>query len=369
MNSGSDNKLEELTAAFALSGPIQSIKPFGSGHINDTFLIKTERGPNYLLQRINHQVFTNVEGLMSNMNLVTQHLRQALKKNGNTQFTTPEIILTREGKLYHQDLQGQYWRVMTFIEGGVSYDQVTSEEQAFQAGYAFGYFQKLLADLPANQLTETIPDFHNMDWRFSKFHQVLKDDPVGKKSDVAAEIDFALAHQSEMVAWHQKAVDQTFPQRITHNDTKFNNVLLDRDTQRALCVIDLDTVMPGVVGYDFGDAIRTIVNTAVEDEPNINEINVHLSYYRAFTEGFLGEVGTVLTKSELKFLPFSAHYMTFIMGLRFLTDYLEGNVYYKVQYPEHNIQRARAQFALVSRLESVASEIREMLHQVANDFY
>lgn len=365
MRSVSDTNLAKITAAFSLNEPVQSNKPYGSGHINDTFLINTQGGTQYLLQRINHEVFTNVSGLMSNMSLVTQHLRKALKSVGNSQFTTPQIIGTNENKLFYQDQQGQYWRMMTFIERGVSYDQVTSDEQAFQAGYAFGYFQKLLADLSASQLTATIPDFHNMARRFSKFHKVLRDDPVGKKGEVAAEIEFALAHESAMIAWYQRTVDNTFPQRITHNDTKFNNVLLDRETQQAICVIDLDTVMPGVVGYDFGDAIRTIVNTAAEDEPNVDKIDVNLSFYRAFAEGFLGEVGSVLTKFEIQYLPFSAHYMTFIMGLRFLTDYLEGNVYYKVAHPEHNRYRARAQFTLVSRLEELSSEIENMLFRIA----
>ena len=168
-----------------------------------------------------------------------------------------------------------------------------------------------------------------------------------------------------MIDWYQQSANPNFPQRITHNDTKFNNVLLDQDSQEAICVIDLDTVMPGVVGYDFGDAIRTTVNTAAEDEPDVEQINVDISYYRAFTRGFLGEVGSVLTQTELKYLPYSAHYMTFIMGLRFLTDYLEGNVYYKVQYPDHNRYRARAQFTLVSRLEELSTEINTMIYQIA----
>lgn len=367
MSSGKTGPAAEVVNAFHLVGEVESVEPFGSGHINDTFLITTNQDVKYLLQRINHRVFTDVAGLMRNMQLVTQHLREKLDEDISHQFTTPEIIPTRDGKLYYQ-ASDDYWRVLSYIPNSVSYDLVTSEEQAFQAGYGFGYFQKLLNDLPADFLAITIPDFHNMESRFQKFHRAISEDAVGRKSQVRVEIAFALERQAAMESWYRLVADQVFPLRVTHNDTKFNNVLLDQYSQQAICVIDLDTVMPGVVGYDFGDAIRTIVNTAEEDEEDLAKINVNQSYYRAFAKGFLQELGPFLTQAEKENLAFSANYMTFIMGLRFLTDYLQGDVYYKVQHPEHNLLRARNQFTLVSKLEESVEEINGSLNQLFSKY-
>nr|WKN37225.1 aminoglycoside phosphotransferase family protein [Tunicatimonas sp. TK19036] len=367
MSATNSYPIAKIIQAFDLEEKEFSLAPFGSGHINDTFLVDGDGDQRYLLQRINHEVFKDVDGLMHNMAKVTAHLRRSLDREGNANFTTVQLIPTRKGDLYHQDDEGRYWRVQTFISNSTSYDLVTTDEQAFQAGAAFGYFQKLLRDMPADGLKETIPNFHNMESRFEKFHRVLDADPEGKKVLTSNEIDFALQRQEAMLGWHQLVKDQVLPLRITHNDTKFNNVLLERRTQKAICVIDLDTVMPGVVGYDFGDAIRTIVNTVEEDETDLTKIEVNLSFYEAFAKGFFKEIGDFLTEAEIRHLPFAAHYMTFIMGLRFLTDYLEGNVYYKVRHPLHNIQRARAQFALVAQLEKYSSQTEEIMRRLSKE--
>ncbi|MEM6842456.1 MAG: aminoglycoside phosphotransferase family protein [Bacteroidota bacterium] len=361
MNSGGKISLDKVLTAYFPDTSYNSVIPFGSGHINDTFLITNSAAEKYLLQRINHRVFQNIDGLMNNMERVTRHLQQKLAGRANSHFTSVQIIPTTQKKLFYQDEQGNYWRIITFIPNSVTYDLVTSEEQAYQAGYAFGYFQQLLSDVPGSDLVETIPQFHDMKSRFAKFDLAREVDSADRVKTAKPTIDFALSRREEMIAWHELVTQSGFPRRVTHNDTKFNNVLLEKSSQKAICVIDLDTVMPGVIGYDFGDAIRTIANTAEEDEPDLTKISVDLDYYCAFARGFLKESGQQLTTLEKKSLLFAPNYMTFIMGLRMLTDYLQGDVYYKTNHSEHNLQRAKAQFALVTKLEEAATQTRGVL--------
>ncbi len=358
--------LENILAVYFADSHLASVEPFGSGHINDTFLVAHSSGEKHLLQRINHQVFNDVAGLMSNMERVTQHVQQALKNRNDTHFTTLRIIPTLQGSLFYRDQSGNYWRIITFISNSVAYDLVTSPEQAHQAGYAFGYFQQLLGDLPGDTLQETIPQFHAMDNRFRIFDQALEADVVHRVKQAEPEIAFALSRRQSMIEWQTLVSQPAFPRRVTHNDTKFNNVLLDKKSQRAVCVIDLDTVMPGVIGYDFGDAIRTIANTALEDETELEKVAVNLKFYKAFAQGFLGEVGSKLDKQELESLHFAPNYMTFIMGLRMLTDYLQGDIYYKTNHAEHNLQRAKAQFALVRKLEEASAQTQQILNSIRN---
>lgn len=361
--------VEEIIRNFQIRGGRFLCQPYGSGHINDTFLVRNiGGGTDYLLQRINHQVFTNVEVLMDNIWRVTHHIQQklALPENESSNFETVSIIPATQGKLYFQDANGLFWRMLTFVPHSTSYDVVRSEAQAFQAGKAFGKFQALLYDLPGEELKETIPDFHNMESRFEKFFQALEADLAGRRSSVEKEINFVLERQQEMLDMYQHIKKGDLPLRITHNDTKFNNVLLDQETQQAVCVIDLDTVMPGVVHFDFGDAVRTIANTAAEDEKDIKKIKVNLQFYEAFAKGYLQEAGFFLTKVEIEYLAFSSHYMTFIMGLRFLTDYLFGDVYYKIHHPEHNIQRVRAQFELLNCMEKLHPTMKAIIYQLVN---
>ncbi|WKN42793.1 phosphotransferase enzyme family protein [Tunicatimonas pelagia] len=359
-----DLPLGNILAAYFSDFSSISARPFGSGHINDTFLLTHLSGERYLLQRINHQVFKDVAGLMINIDQVTRQVQRALKKRDDTRFTTLRIISTLEGGLFHLDQSGNYWRIITFIPNSITYDLVTSTEQAFQAGYAFGYFQQLLSDMPGDTLQETIPKFHAMDYRFSNFDKAVEADLVHRVKQATPEIAFALARKQEMLDWQAVVSNPEFPRRVTHNDTKFNNVLLDQGSQRAVGVIDLDTVMPGVIGYDFGDAIRTIANTAEEDEADLSKISVNLDYYRVFAQGFLEESGQQLTELEKKSLHYAPNYMTFIMGLRMLTDYLQGDVYYKTNHSGHNLQRAKAQFELVAQLEKSASQTQQILTEV-----
>lgn len=367
MKSQNTYAVTEIIRNFEIEGQRFSCMPYGSGHINDTFLIRNlDASPDYLLQRINHQVFKDVEALMTNIWQVTNHINQklALPENKDTGFQTITIIPDIHGQLYYQDAEGYFWRMQTFIPHSISYDVVSSDAQSFQAGKAFGKFQALLYDLPGETLKETIPDFHNMESRLAKFTQALEADSTGRRSSVEKEIHFIWERQQEMLAMYQHISNGDFPLRITHNDTKFNNVLLDKNTQQAVCVIDLDTVMPGVVHFDFGDAVRTIANTAAEDEKDTEKIRVNLQFYEAFARGYLQETSFFLSSVEIEHLWFSAHYMTFIMGLRFLTDYLSGDVYYKIQHPEHNLQRVRAQFKLLSSLEEQHTTIQAMISRV-----
>jgi len=362
--SPSEVSLDTILKAYFTDPSSISTRPYGSGHINDTFLVTSSAGERYLLQRINHQVFTDVAGLMVNMKRVTCHVQQALKKREDTQFTTLQIIRTLLGDLFHHDQPGNYWRIITYIPNSITYDLVTSEEQANQAGYAFGYFQQLLSDLPGDTLQETIPQFHAMDYRFKNFDQAIGADVVQRVKLAQSEIEFALERRQAMIDWQSLTSQPGFPRRVVHNDTKFNNVLLDKESQLAIGVIDLDTVMPGVIGYDFGDAIRTIANTAEEDEDDLDKIAVNLNYYQAFAQGFLVDSGQHLTRTEIESLQFAPNYMTFIMGLRMLTDYLQGDVYYKTSHADHNLQRAKAQFTLVTKLEEASTQMRQVLASI-----
>lgn len=360
--------VEDIIRKFKIEGEAFACKPYGSGHINDTFILRNSMpsSPDYLLQRINHHVFKDVDTLMHNMWKVTTHLQEKLNaaKNSKVAFKTITLIPTHAGTLYYQDQEGYFWRMQTFIPNCISYDVVTSADQAFQSGKAFGKFQALLNDLPGKSLQETIPDFHNMESRFEKFQQAYEDDPLERKAAVESEIAFALERKYEMLELYKHVKNGSIPLRITHNDTKFNNVLLDEKTYQPLCVIDLDTVMPGAVLYDFGDAVRTIANTAAEDERELEKIQMNMEFYEAFAHGYLEETLLFLTEKEIELLPFSARYMTFIMGLRFLTDYLAGDVYYKTQSKAHNLQRARAQFKLLSCMERSYHDMVKVIKQL-----
>ncbi len=359
--------IQDIAKQFAIPEKQFSCHPYGSGHINDTYLIQSlgEVETRYLLQRINHHVFKDVPALMQNMGKVTSHLQEKLQTADkfSRHFTTITLLPTHSGKLYFQDQAGQYWRMQHFVPHSISYDVVTTAAQAYQAGKAFGTFQALLKDLPADGLQQTIPDFHNMESRLRQFQQACDADPAGRKGQIAEEIAFVEKRKPAMSALYQQVKEGAIPLRITHNDTKFNNVLLEETTHEALCVIDLDTVMPGVVLYDFGDAVRSIVNTGAEDESRQEKIQVNLSFYEAFAEGYLTETLSFLTAKEIERLAFSAQYMTFIMGLRFLTDHLAGDVYYKIRHQGHNLQRARAQFTLLTRMEDLYEPMKAIIHQ------
>jgi Ser/Thr protein kinase RdoA (MazF antagonist) len=358
---------KRIIAAFRLEGEAASIQPFGSGHINDTFYFKNTLpgAPDYLLQRINHHVFKNVPALMQNIARVTAHLRA--KVNAQPQGAALEVLTlvpTHNGQHFIKDDAGNYWRVFHFLQDTVSHDIVQKPAQAEAGGAAFGQFQALLADLPADKLIETIPDFHNIEKRLVTFHAAVASDSHHRVALLAHEIAFVKEREHSMgkiLRWGREGM---LPLRITHNDTKFNNVLLDFQ-DKARCVIDLDTVMPGYAAYDFGDAIRSLVNTAAEDEKDLHKIEVNLGLFEAFTRGFLSETHSFLTPAEVQSLTWGVLLFPYLMGVRFLTDYIEGDVYYKTAFEGHNLQRCRAQFQLLRKLEGHYTAMENYVNSMA----
>ncbi|MBV8388246.1 MAG: aminoglycoside phosphotransferase family protein [Mucilaginibacter sp.] len=365
-STSTDTRLYNLIAAFKIDANIASVVPFGSGHINDTYRIKNSDpdGIDYLLQRINHHVFKNVPALMQNLLYVTEHLKEKLTEipDSDLEKEVMTIVETRNGKPYFQDGDGNYWRVFHFLKDTRSYDQVTTEQQAYEGGKAFGRFQALLSDMEPGLIKDTIPDFHNIESRLAKFEQAVEADKVGRLHKVLPEAEFIRRRANEMSEILRLGRAGLLPLRIVHNDTKFNNVLLD-SSDHAQCVIDLDTVMPGYVAYDFGDSIRTIANTAAEDEENVKLIDINISLFESYTKGYIKEAIAFLTDTELNSLLKGVLLLPYAQTIRFLTDYLEGDHYYKIHSPDHNLQRTRAQLALVKKLE----ESREKLGQIILD--
>ena len=337
---------------------VKKVVPYGSGHINDTFKVETGN-ENYLLQRINHEVFKNVEGLTENIAKVTRHLRdKAMNENSRVKVLTP--VKTQFGSFTFSDGSGNYWRMFRFIENSISYDRVERADLAMEGGKAYGWFLLMLDDFPADQLVETIPRFHDIRFRLDNFYNAVKNDNAGRAGEVKKEIDFAEQRADDMKKIYLLGEENRLPVRVTHNDTKINNVLFN-DRDKGICIIDLDTVMPGYVHFDFGDAIRTFTNTADEDEQQLSKVSMNIEYFKAFSTGFLSQMKNVLNAEEKETLAFSAKLMTYIIGLRFLTDYLEGDTYYKTNYPEHNLVRAKVQFKLLESMEEHYGEMKRVI--------
>ncbi len=356
-----DTAVKDIVSRFSIIGNMISAKPFGSGHINDTYLVSTTEKKDYLLQRINHFVFKDVPGLMNNLMLVTQHLSEKLKniKGADPEKEILSLVKTTDNGFYIEDTDGNFWRVFNFLNNTKSYDLVTTETQAFEGGKAFGRFQALLADLDTELIVDTIPDFHNIEYRLLNLDKAIAADTEKRLSKVAPEIEFVNQRRAQMSRVLQAGRAGFLSQRIIHNDTKFNNVLLDQQ-DHAQCVIDLDTVMPGYVAYDFGDAIRTIINTAAEDEADLDLIKLNIPLFTAYVKGYLQQTVNFLTEAEVDSLIDGALLLPYMQGVRFLTDYLDGDRYFKTHSPQHNLQRAKAQFQLVKKLE----EARETLNDI-----
>ncbi|UEG54983.1 aminoglycoside phosphotransferase family protein [Mucilaginibacter daejeonensis] len=363
--------LKKVTGHFKISGQVANIYAYGSGHINDTYRVvnvDTDK-PDHLLQCINSYVFKDVPLLINNIRIVTGHIRQKLQQvpGANADQEVLTLITTKDDQYFYMDEDGVYWRMYLFIKDTLSYDQVTTARQACEGGKGFGKFQSMLTDLDANLLGETIADFHNIEWRFKNFDQALSANAMGRAEGATKEIKMVNARREQMAAIMNMGRRGELPLRITHNDTKFNNVLLDKNDQ-AQCVIDLDTVMPGYIAYDFGDAIRTIVNTAAEDEADLSKIDVDLELFEAFTQGFLQDTAKALTEAEISSLALGALLLPFIVGLRFLTDHLDGDKYFKIRFPDHNLQRARAQLRLTERLEEKFTELQQIIAAAAQRY-
>lgn len=343
---------KELISQFNLESEALSALPYGNGHINNTFLVTTVSGCQYIMQRINNRVFPDAAVLMDNIVNVTSYLKEKITAEGrNPERETLTVIMTKEGKPYYTDADGSAWRMYIFIADAVTFEQVEDTEIFAQCGYACGRFQAMLADYPAEQLHEVLPDFHNTPKRYMDFERAVKEDICSRACGVKTEIAFLRARKEEMSVLYTMLDSGELPLRVTHNDTKLNNVIFDRATHKALGLIDLDTVMPGLSAYDFGDAIRSGASTAAEDEKDIRKVSLSLELYRAYAEGFLKGCGGQLTEKELEMLPMGAKIMTIECGMRFLTDYLQGDVYYKTDYAEHNLVRCRTQLALVADME------------------
>ncbi len=355
-------KLLPVTANFDLRGVVVDAEPWGSGHINNTYRLTVNQSGlmvHYILQGINQNIFPNVPKLMENIQRVTRHIASRNPQDPRASLT---IVDAKDGKPYWQNPADKAcYRVYVFIEGARTVDAVTCPEQAYQAARTFGAFQCALADMPGAPLFESIVDFHHTPKRFQKFLKVLKEDKMDRAKLCQKEIDFALAHEKECSIVVDLLANGGLPPRVTHNDTKINNVMLDGKTGEGVCVIDLDTCMPGSCLYDFGDEIRTTTATAAEDERDLSKVRFDLNLFEALVKGYLSTAGGFLTPEEKMLLPFSGRLLTGECGLRFLTDFLEGDVYFKIHRDGHNLDRCRTQFELVAQMESLESEMNKFV--------
>ncbi|MGH7943427.1 MAG: phosphotransferase [Opitutaceae bacterium] len=363
--------LAAIAGAFPLFGHFRSGAPYGSGHINDTYVVVFDQAGapvRYLLQRINERVFTNVPALMENIQRVTAHAtRRAGEMAGDQDAARRSLTLVpaRDGLPYFRDANGGWWRCYLFIEHARTYDVVNTPQQAAAAARAFGEFQRLLVDLPGRRLHETIPFFHHTRRRFEAFQRAVEADTHGRVTQARAEIAFASGHERLVDVLLDLQARGEIPERVTHNDTKFNNVMLDDATQAGICVIDLDTVMPGLALNDFGDMVRSATNSAAEDERDLSAVQTRRPIFEALVEGYLSAARPFLNEAEVAHLAISGQIITFEIGLRFLTDFLAGDAYFKIKRPNHNLERAANQFALVRSLESQQSLMESIVARQA----
>jgi hypothetical protein len=357
------NTLIETFRKFEVPAAVLSCASFGSGHIHDTYLVRTPGNEGFILQKVNNKIFRDVPAMMENIDRVTRHLRLKLADIPGSQpdKETLTIIPAKGGLLYFLDADSAYWRVFRFIEPHQSFDLADDAGKVREAGKAYGRFMYLLSDLPGKPLHDTIPNFHNIEMRLGTFHDALKNGIKERIKETPEEIKLVLDQAEEMTILSRLTRENKIPTRITHNDTKINNVLFS-PSGKAMCVIDLDTVMPGLVHFDFGDAMRTFTNTAAEDEKDISKISMNIEYFRSFAEGYMESTAIMLTPTEKEYLAFSARYFTYLHVLRFLTDYLQGDVYYKIHYPGHNLVRAKNQFVLLKSMEKQYGKMQEIIN-------
>ena len=345
----------EALEAISFDGDIVNVKSFGSGIINDTFLVvckNNNKEEKYILQKINHLIFKNVEKLMENYCNICDYLKEVVKNNnGDIDRQTITVIPTKEGKSFFKDSLGNYWRAIKFISNTITYDILESSNDFYKAGKAFGEFQNMLSEYKAETLYESIPNFHNTKERFKTFLSAIKNNKANRLDTVKEEVNFILERENDTSILLDMYERGELPLRVTHNDTKISNILMDEKTKEGICVIDLDTIMPGLSLYDFGDAIRSGATHALEDEKDLSKVYVDLDFFEAFTKGFLEGTDGSLTKNEIKMLPMGAKVITLEQGIRFLTDYLDGDVYYKTSYEEQNLDRTRTQLKLVRDME------------------
>lgn len=361
------NKVHEAIDGFKLPGELKECIRYGSGHINDTYRLtyETPQGTKrYILQRMSKSIFKKPVELMENVSGVTAWLRKKIIENGgDPERETLTLVKSNDGLPYFVDSTGEYWRVYLFIEGATCYDAVKDDNDFYQSAVAFGHFQRLLADYPAETLHETIKDFHNTPDRLEKFKKAVAEDICGRAASVQKEIDFILEREELTHALYDLQLDGRLPLRVTHNDTKLNNIMIDDETGKAICVIDLDTVMPGLTANDFGDSIRFGASTALEDEQDLSKISCDLHLFDVYARGFIEGCGGALTDLEIDMLPMGAILMTFENGIRFLTDHLEGDHYFRIHREGHNLDRCRTQLTLVKDMQEKLPQMNAIIQK------
>ena len=350
--------MDNIISHFAIQGPVAEVKPLGEGFINDTFIVKTAGdAPDYILQRKNHKVFPDVPAMMDNIVAVTEHIKKKVKDPMRETLT---VIKTVGGKNYYKDAEGNYWAVCVFIPDSVTYDVPDTLELTRQGGIGIGRFQAQLADFD-KPLAEVIKGFHNIRWRFVQWDESLARDAAGRKAGLETEIYFIESRRADMLDFWSRVESGEIPTRVTHNDTKLSNILFDRNTGKVLCAIDLDTVMSSTSLNDVGDAIRSYANATVEDDPDYSKVYMRLDMFEAYLDGYLSERGSTLSDSEKEWLAFAPLYITYEQVLRFLMDYIDGDTYYKIKYPEHNLVRTRSQMALLRSMEDQYEEMKKIV--------
>ena len=359
--------LEDAIYAFGFGTQCSYVKPFGEGHINETYAVYMPGAdgtdvPLYVLQRININVFKNPDQVMDNIFGVTEYLRNVIREEGgDLDRETLSYIKTKSGETYFEDADGQPWRCLHYVPNSVCYQMVERPEQFYQSALSFGHFLKQLGDYPAESLYETIPKFHDTAKRFRDFEDAQRKDVKNRARQCREEIDFVLSRKDDCDVLMKQLEEGQLPLRVTHNDTKLNNILFDKDTDEGLCIIDLDTIMPGLAANDFGDSIRFGASTAEEDEKDLDKVHFDIDLYDIYVKGYLEMAKDVLTPAEIESLPWGARLMTLECGMRFLADFLQGDVYFKTAYPEHNLVRARTQFRLVKEMEEQFDEMNAIL--------
>lgn len=359
--------VREVIEQFDFHGTLKDWAPYGSGHINDTYLLTFLIGggeKKYILQKMNRHIFTKPEELMENISAVTEWLKKKIReKGGDVERETLNLVYDRRGRSYYRDPQGEYWRAYLFIQGASCFDMVEKEDDFYQSAVAFGHFQRLLADYPAATLHETIENFHNTVDRFQKFQAAVEKDACGRADSAREEIRFVMEREALAHKLCDLQEEGKLPLRVTHNDTKLNNIMIDDETGKAICVIDLDTVMPGLSVNDFGDSIRFGASTAAEDERDLSKVSCDLHLYEVYVKGFIEGCAGALTPLELEMLPMGAILMTFECGIRFLTDYLEGDHYFKTHREGHNLDRCRTQLKLVWDMENKLPQMKTIVEK------
>ena len=357
-----ENDIITSAGHFDIEGKIVHLEECHNGHINRTYFLTYDTGKRYVMQMVNTDIFKKPDEVMENIVGVTEHIRCGYEAKGiNSDRRALRVIWTKSGKWGHVDRRGIYWRMYDFVEDSDCYMKVESAEMFEKVGYAFGQFQRQLADFDAEKLHESIPNFHNTEWRYANLEKAIAENKSGRAHLIPDEIKFALDRKNITSYINDSIKDGSLTLRVTHNDTKLNNIMVDRKTGEGICVIDLDTVMPGSVLADFGDSIRFGASSAAEDETDLDKVYCRLDMFESYAKGFINGLEGSLSESEIKALPMGALILTYETGIRFLSDYLDGDVYFRTEYPNHNLDRARNQFKLVADMEKKMDEMNAIV--------